>query len=218
MSISVIITAGGVGKRMGASVPKQFIPINDKPILMYTLARFYQYDPQIQLILTLPEGWVHYWENLLIENDFKIPHRIITGGAERFDSVRNALEYCSGKYIAIHDGVRPLVSRDTLDRCFHAVRSKKAVIPVISVLESMRMVHGSGSKVVDREQFLLVQTPQCFDADLIKEAYQMTSDSSFTDDASVLESMGHRVHTVEGNRENIKITTSFDVQIAQYLL
>lgn len=216
--ISVIITAGGVGKRLGASVPKQFVPLNDQPLLMYTLSKFYHYDPSMQLILTLPEEWMAYWEHLVQEQAFRIPHRVVPGGSERFNSVQHALKYCKGDYIAIHDGVRPLVSLDTLDRCFSAVKTKKAVIPVLPVLESLRVQENGSSKSVDRNNYMLVQTPQCFEASILKKAYSEAKGNQYSDDATLVEESGQEIFWVDGNRENIKITTSFDIQIARHLL
>lgn len=216
--ISVIITAGGIGKRLGASVPKQFVPLNDQPLLMYTLSKFYHYDPSMQLILTLPEEWIAYWDHLVQEQEFRIPHRVVTGGNERFDSVNNALEYCMGDVIAIHDGVRPLVSQETLDRCFAAVRTEKAVIPVLPVLESLRIKDKQTSKSVNRDDYMLVQTPQCFEAKILRAAYAKAKGNRYSDDATLVEESGQEIHWVEGNRENIKITTSFDIHIARHLL
>lgn len=215
---SVIITAGGSGARMGSSVPKQFIQLNEKPILMYTIERFYHFDPKAQLIVTLPEEWNSYWEDLLIENDFRIPHRVVTGGIERYDSIKNALEYCIGKYIVVHDGVRPLVSTDTLERCFNAVKQYGAVIPVINLKESLRLKSDGATKAVDRADYLLVQTPQCFEKEILLRAYKKTYDSSITDDATLVESIGVPIKTVDGNDSNIKITTQSDLSFAEYLL
>ncbi len=215
---SVIITAGGSGARMGSSIPKQFIQLNEKPILMYTIERFYHFDPKAQLIVTLPEEWNSYWEDLLIENDFRIPHRVVTGGNERYDSIKNALEYCIGKYIVVHDGVRPLVSADTLERCFNAVKQYCAVIPVINLKESLRQKGDGATKAVDRADYLLVQTPQCFEKEILLRAYKKPYDSSITDDATLVESIGVPIKTVDGNDSNIKITTQSDLSFAEYLL
>ena len=215
---SVIITAGGIGKRMKSLLPKQFIQINEKAILMHTIETFYHFNPESQLILTLPEDWIEYWRQLCVEEDFKIPHRVISGGAERFFSIKNALEYCDGKYIAIHDGVRTLVNISTLTACFDAVLNQKAVIPVLNLKESLRKKTQKGTEVVNREDYLLVQTPQCFQREVIIEAYNQEFNERFTDDASLVEELGIDVSTVIGNDENIKITTQADLIYAELLL
>lgn len=218
MSTSVIITAGGIGKRMGKKLPKQFIQLNEKPILMYTLERFYHFDPQMQLILTLPLEWKSYWDDLVDEYDFAIPHRVVSGGSERYHSIKNALAYCTGDIIAIHDGVRPLVSEDTLDSCFRLVEKLKAVIPVVPITESLRKRSIDGSTPVNRTEYILVQTPQVFTREIITNAYNRTYHAGITDDASLVEESGIKVFTVPGNEENIKITTQTDLAIAEFLL
>lgn len=216
--VSVIITAGGVGSRMGASLPKQFMHIHEKPILMYTIERFYHYDPALQLIVTLPENWINYWEELLEEHDFTLPHRIVSGGKERYNSIKNALQFCNREFVAVHDGVRPLVSRETLDRCFDAMKKNAAVVPVISMKESLRKMNGQDSVSVDRSEFVLVQTPQCFSREVLMKAYKKDFSQLVTDDACLVEAMGETIHLVEGNEENIKITTQVDLAIAAHLL
>jgi 2-C-methyl-D-erythritol 4-phosphate cytidylyltransferase len=215
---SVIITAGGIGKRMGASLPKQFILVKDKPILMYTIEKFYHFDPKAQLIITLPEEWRNHWEDLVEEHDFRIPHRVVVGGAERYDSIKNALEYCHSEYVAVHDGVRPLVSDSTIKECFEKVRKKDAVIPVVDLKDSIRLKEEGNTKAVDRSQYLTVQTPQCFKREVLEEAYSLPFDASVTDDACLVERLGKSVFTVSGNDENIKITTKSDLALAEQLL
>lgn len=215
---SIIITAGGIGKRMGASLPKQFIQINEKPILMYTIEQFYHCDPKAQLLLTLPEDWRTYWEELIEENDFRIPHRVISGGIERYDSIKNALHFCHGEYIAVHDGVRPLVTVETIERCFNAVKKKKAVIPIMPVKESLRRITKSVTSAVNRAEYCNVQTPQCFEKDVLLSAYELPFNETITDDASLVELNGTKIHTVAGNDENIKITNQTDLALAEHLL
>ena len=215
---SIIITAGGIGKRMGAKLPKQFMLIKERPLLMYTIEQFYNFDPKAQIILTLPEDWKDYWEQLIQENDFKIPHRITGGGEERYDSIKNALELCNGDYIMVHDGVRPLVSNETIKACSIEVRSKKAVIPVIPVNESMRVMDGNSTKAVNRSNYRIVQTPQCFESEILKKAYEQEYHSGITDDASLVEQSGVKIYTVKGNAENIKITTKTDLLYTEQLL
>lgn len=215
---SVIITAGGIGKRMDSDLPKQFIPVQEKPILMHTLEKFYHFDPKVQLILTLPEIWIVYWEALIIDYNFKIPHRVIAGGKERYHSIKNALEFCYGEYVAVHDGVRPLVSEGTIKKCFRKVLNEEAVIPVFSINESMRRVCSDGTEVVNREEYLIVQTPQCFKKTILEKAYNQEFHNGITDDASLVEEMGVKVTTVEGNKENIKITNQTDLVYAELFL
>ena len=215
---SIIITAGGIGKRMGATLPKQFIQIKEKPILMYTMEKFYHYDPKAQIVLTLPTEWRNYWEELIEENDFRIPHRVVPGGAERYDSIKNALEFCHGEFIAVHDGVRPLVSSTTIDKCFKALKKYDAVIPVLPVSESLRIKENDATKAIDRSNYFRVQTPQCFKKETLLTAYKKPFTESVTDDACLVEEDGVVIHTVTGNDENIKITTKTDLALAEQLL
>ena len=215
---SVIITAGGIGRRMRSSLPKQFIQVNEKPILMYTIKVFYDFNPNIEILLTLPEDWRNYWEGLLIEHDFKIPHRVISGGKERYDSIKNALEKCTGEYIAVHDGVRPLVEQDTIKHCFEEAEKSGAAIPVISIVESLRKKNETGTEIVNREDYVIVQTPQCFQRDILLGAYQNPYHPGITDDASLVEEAGHSVEIVSGNDSNIKITTQSDLKYAGMFL
>ena len=215
----MIVVAGGSGKRMGSDIPKQFLPINGKPILMRTIERIVQYDDAISIILVLPQQQIDYWQLLCSEYRFNIPYRIAYGGKERFFSVKNALELVPDNcLVGIHDGVRPFVSNDTLDRLFVAARQCPAVIPAIPPHESIRVTDGDGNHIVDRNMVKLIQTPQCFDSSLLKKAYDTDFDPIFTDDASVVErTMGQQITIVEGNRDNIKITTAFDLMMAEVI-
>ena len=215
---SVIITAGGIGKRMKSALPKQFLPVHDKPLLMYTVEKFYHFDPNIQIIITLPEVWREYWEALVAENEFKIPHRVVSGGAERYHSIKNALEYCLGNVIAIHDGVRPLVSTETLETCFDAVKLNDAVIPVMELKSSLRKLSNEMSEAVDRTSFVEVQTPQCFKKEVIMDSYKGEYHTKITDDASLAEEAGYKITCVNGNEENIKVTSQTDLLLAELLL
>lgn len=185
---------------------------------MYTIERFYHFDPNIQIIVTLPSDWHSYWEELLIDNDFRIPHRVVSGGNERYDSIRNAIKHCVGNYIAVHDGVRPLVSADTLSRCFREVQRSKAVIPVIPLKESIRIKEGQETRAVNRSDYLLVQTPQCFEKEILVKAYELPFDELVTDDATLVERLGVKIHTVDGNENNIKVTTQSDLSVTEFLL
>lgn len=218
MKKSIIITAGGIGKRMQTEVPKQFLLLGNKPALIHTLERFYSFDPNAQLLITLPADWFSYWEQLLLSHRIEIPHQLIDGGLERFHSIQNALQYCTGDYIAVHDGVRPLVSIETIERCFTGLKSAKAVVPVLPAKDSIRKGTHNASCSVNRSEYFLVHTPQCFHAELLKNAYAQQFDSSFTDDASVVEAIGIMPLLVTSNEENIKITTPLDLKILNALL
>jgi 2-C-methyl-D-erythritol 4-phosphate cytidylyltransferase len=212
---SIIITAGGIGKRMGGTLPKQFILVEGKPILMHTLEVFHAFDSSAQIIITLPNEWVAYWKELVHERNCTIPHELVDGGTERYHSIKNALSICKGEFIAVHDGVRPLVNHQTIQNCFDAVREKGQVIPVVSVKESLRMLFDDTSKAVPRASYCLVQTPQVFKAEILKMAYEREFHGAITDDASLVEEAGYPITLVEGNEENIKITTQFDLKIAE---
>lgn len=216
---SVIIVAGGSGKRMGSDLPKQFIPIAGKPILMHTIKAFYHYDKTLKIIVVLPENQQEYWKRLINQHGFTIKHTLANGGAERFFSVKNGLDKVpNSSVVGIHDGVRPMVSQETIARCFNACTKGKAVIPVLPANESIRKIENNQSKAVNRSLYFMVQTPQVFDATLLKKAYQQNFNSTFTDDASVVEQLGKKITTVEGNPENIKITRPMDLKIAAALI
>lgn len=215
---TVIITAGGIGRRMRSSLPKQFMLVNEKPLLMYTIDRFYLFDPKIEILLTLPEEWLSYWESLLNEYDYRIPHRVVVGGKERYNSIKNALGKCSGEMIAVHDGVRPLVDEDTIKSCFKEAEEKGAAIPVVTIVDSMRKKNGISTEVVDRTDYLIVQTPQCFKRDILLEAYELPYHDGITDDASLVEEAGYQIETVVGHESNIKITTQSDLKYAGMFL
>lgn len=217
-SFSIILTAGGIGKRMGGDIPKQFIALNGKPILMHTIELFHAFDPNAQLILTLPAEWKFYWSELLVKYAFSIPHQLVDGGDERYFSIKNALSFCTGEYIAVHDGVRPLVNQETLKSCFEAVKIHGQVVPVIPVNESLRQLFDDTSRAVKRADYCLVQTPQCFEKSVLQKAYTIPFHAGITDDASLVEEAGFSIHLVHGNEENIKITTPYDFKIAGYFL
>ena len=218
MKKHIIIVAGGKGLRMGGDIPKQFVPIGGKPVLMRTLEAFYTYDPAMQLILVLPVSQQAYWKELCETYSFTLPHIVADGGETRFHSVKNGLAKVEGDgWVGVHDGVRPFVSTEVIARCYEQVREKQAVIPVADVVETLRRLTGAGSETVPRSAYKLVQTPQVFDADLLRRAYQQPYTDAFTDDASVVEALGEQVYLVEGNRENIKLTTPSDLKMAEFL-
>ena len=215
----IIIVAGGKGLRMGGDIPKQFLPIGGKPVLMRTLERFHEYSKDLQIILVLPQAQQSYWQQLCEEYDFKVEIRLAAGGETRFHSVQNGLSLIPDDaegVVGVHDGVRPFVSVEVIKNCFETARTRQAAIPVTPVIETLR--HIPTQKNVLRSEYCLVQTPQCFDIQLLKAANKQPYSDSFTDDASVVEAYGHEVTMVDGNRENIKITTPFDLKIAETLL
>lgn len=231
---------------MGADLPKQFLPIGGRPVLMHTLEAFERAIPGIQLVLVLPADQQDFWRDLCLQHAFTLPHTIATGGPTRFHSVKNGLKslglspnpspireltpnpsprgegnFWEGSLVAVHDGVRPFVSVDVIRRCFAAARDHGAAVPVVPVVETLRQLSpaaDNSSRTVDRSLFRLVQTPQTFQLPLLLRAYEQPYREAFTDDASVVEAFGHPITLVEGNRENIKITTPFDLVIAEALL
>jgi 2-C-methyl-D-erythritol 4-phosphate cytidylyltransferase len=215
----VIIVAGGSGSRMGTELPKQFLELCGKPILMHTIQLFFDFDPESELILVLPETQHEFWMELCLKYSFAIPHKVASGGKMRFHSVQNGLKLIQEEGIVfIHDGVRPLVSPKTLGRCFEMALKCGNAIPVLPVTESLRKLEGTQNVSVDRSLYLSVQTPQTFRSEQILESYRQAYEPGFTDDASVVEKAGFQIFMVEGNRENIKITTPTDLIIAEAFL
>ena len=213
----VIIVAGGKGLRMGGEIPKQFLPIGGVPVLMRTLMRFREYSTYLQIILVLPHEQQDYWLQLCKEYNFQVEYLLADGGPTRFHSVQNGLALIPDEVegvVGVHDGVRPFVSVDVIRRCYEEARTEKAVIPVVPVVETLRHVEKGN---VFRDSYRLVQTPQVFDIQLLKAANRQPYRDTFTDDASVVEAYGHPVAMVDGNRENIKITTPFDLKMAEVL-
>ena len=219
MKLYALIVAGGTGERMKSEIPKQFIEIAGKPILMHTIGRFRDFDESIEIIVVLPENQLRFWSDLQKKYSFSVPHTLVKGGESRFYSVKNGLEFIDEPgLVAIHDGVRPFVSIETIKRCFDTAERLGNAIPVISPSDSLRMITGNGNQPVDRTKIKLIQTPQVFRTDLIRNAYRQDYLPEFTDDAMVLERTGEKINLVEGNRENIKITNPEDLLIAGALL
>ena len=263
----VIIVAGGKGLRMGSDIPKQFLPIGGKPVLMRTLERFREYSPTLQIILVLPKAQQEYWQQLCREYDFRVEYLLADGGETRFHSVQNGLALIPDDaegVVGVHDGVRPFPAIDVIRNCYETARTAKAVIPVIPVVETLRHIFSkdyrtdrtteqlSGSALsttfskdysndrtmehekekvlqscspckkssvtVPRNDYRMVQTPQCFDIQLLKTANRLPYNDGFTDDASVVEALGFDITLIDGNRENIKITTPYDLKIAEVLI
>ena len=215
----IIIVAGGSGSRMGSVTPKQFLELVGLPILMHTLKKFQQSIDDGEIIVALPEKEQSTWQALCKKHHFDVPHQIVNGGKSRFHSVQNALRKVNEKSIvAIHDGVRPLVSKTVINNCIQFAKKNGAAIPILPIHDSIRKISENRSEIADRNQFVLVQTPQCFQSDIILKAYQQTYQNSFTDDASVVEQLGHNIYLVDGNKENIKITTPEDLKMAEVLI
>ena len=214
-----IIVAGGSGQRMESPVPKQFMELNQKPVLMHTIEKFYSAASSIHIVVVLPKTHHSVWTILCQKHQFSIPHQICEGGASRFQSVRNGLELCTeDSIIAVHDGVRPLIHPDLILNLYHEAELNSAVIPVCPILESIRKAQGEGSKALDRSQYYSVQTPQCFSSDLLQNAYHQDEQETFTDEASVVEALGKNVQLFKGERTNIKLTTPEDFVFAEALL
>lgn len=216
----VIITAGGSGKRMGASIPKQMIEIGGKPILRHTVEKFLNLPFDVEIIIVINKDVKDFWKDYCIANNFVFKHILVEGGLTRFHSVKKALKYIShGSVVAVHDGVRPFISQHTLISMFDLAKQNEAVIPVISAVESMREKLPDGStSIVDRDKYLLVQTPQIFHSDLLIESYKQAYLPEFTDDASVVEKAGGHLTFCDGDRLNIKITTPADLQFAEAVM
>lgn len=215
-----IIVAGGSGTRMGAPMPKQYLEIGGKPILMHTLSRFFEAEPKAELILVIPDKDFPLWRNLCTEFDFTIPHRLVSGGNSRFQSVRNGLKTITENegIVAIHDGVRPFVRAEVIQESYKVAKEKGSAIAVVALKDSIRRLTDDGKSVYqERQYFRLVQTPQTFQIHKIKKAFEVTELHTFTDDATVYEHQGWQVSLIAGNLENIKITTPEDMDYAAYL-
>lgn len=214
-----IIVAGGSGTRMKSEVPKQFMLLQGRPVLMHTLQRFFDEDPKTVLILVLAANLRNEWEQLCQQFDFRLSHQLADGGETRFHSVKNGLSLVPEQVlVAVHDAARPLVSIDTIRRTFERAEVKGNASPFIPVADSMRTGTPEDNKAVDRSKFLIIQTPQTFQSTLLKKAFELDYSPLFTDDASVLEAAGHAIHLVDGNRSNIKITTPDDFRLAEMYL
>lgn len=214
-----LIVAGGAGSRMGLNIPKQFLNLAGKPILMHTIEKFNSFDNKIEIIVVLAENQIVYWTSLVKDSGFKIPHKTVAGGSERFYSVKNGLSLITvPSYVAIHDGVRPLVTLETIRKCFESAAIYGNSIPAISPSDSLRLLTEKGSRPLNRQLVKLIQTPQVFESERIIRAYDQEYSNDFTDDASVLEKTGEKIILVEGTPHNIKITTPADLIIAEELI
>ncbi|MBP6335867.1 MAG: 2-C-methyl-D-erythritol 4-phosphate cytidylyltransferase [Bacteroidia bacterium] len=219
MNKIALIVAGGSGLRMGTAIPKQFLLLKGKPVLMHTIERFNSAKIFDSIIIVLPKSEIQQWEKLILEHSFKVPHKIVVGGNSRSESVKsglNEIREIEG-HIAIHDGVRPLVSTSLIKRCMQALKDQTNAIPAVPVVDSIRKFENGSSEVVDRNLLRAIQTPQCFHLGLLNSAYQGVNSES-TDDATVFERAGNDIHLIEGEKSNIKITVSIDLLIAEALI
>ena len=215
----VIIVAGGSGRRMGGSLPKQFMMLGNEPILARSINRIHEALPAAEIVVVLPKDHIELWKNIAAR--FEVAeHKIACGGEERFHSVLNGLQALSEEveYIGIHDAVRPLVSKKLIIKLMLEAEKNAAVIPVVAPPDSYRKVEGELSHIIDRSTLRIVQTPQVFQASVLRKAYEQEFSPAFTDDASVVEVAGHKITLVEGERENIKITTPVDMTIAEAII
>jgi 2-C-methyl-D-erythritol 4-phosphate cytidylyltransferase len=215
----VIIVAGGKGIRMKSKLSKQFILIDGKPILLYSIQKFFKAIPGIEIIVALPKKEIKFWKKLCQKHSLNISHEIVLGGKTRFHSVKNALKKVSKKgIIAVHDGVRPLTSIQLINRCFSEAGQYDNAVPCIPIDESIRKNKASENKIIDRNSIVIIQTPQCFNTEVLKRAYKMNYKDKFTDDASVVEESGGSIHLIRGEKGNIKITSKDDLLIAGAIL
>jgi 2-C-methyl-D-erythritol 4-phosphate cytidylyltransferase len=214
-----IIVAGGTGTRMKGMIPKQFIEINNKPVIIYSFEAFYQYDDTIQFIIALHADYYSLWGKIISKYPVFSRHTIVPGGETRFHSVLNALKIINeDSLVAVHDAVRPLVSKETVSRCFKTAETNGCAVPCLEINESMREITSTGTRTVNRNKLRTIQTPQVYRSDILKKAYEQKYRIGFTDDATVVEKAGYRIALVEGNRENIKITTKEDLILVETLL
>lgn len=215
----VIIVAGGSGRRMGATLPKQFMMLGNEPILSHSINRIHEALPAAEIVVVLPEEHIALWRNIAARFDVA-HHKITAGGTERFYSVKNGLKELSDdvKIIAVHDAVRPLASKKLIIKLILEAEKNIAVIPVVAPVDSFRKIEGDNSKIIDRSALRIVQTPQVFDATILRRAYEQDFSSTFTDDASVVEAIGEKITLCEGERGNLKITTPEEMVIASALL
>jgi 2-C-methyl-D-erythritol 4-phosphate cytidylyltransferase len=217
MNKYVIIVAGGSGIRMGADIPKQFIEIAGKPMLMHTLESFTGHSPEIKIILVLPGFYINYWWDLCKTFSFNIQHEVVSGGNIRSESVRNGLKCIKEPeaLVAVHDGVRPFPDSHTIEKAFNLASEFGSAIPGREITDSVRIIENGNSRPFDRKSIRSIQTPQCFRLSILRDAYQVENIAEFTDDAGLVGSHGYDIHLFEGNPENIKITTPYDLLIAE---
>lgn len=216
---SVLIVAGGSGQRFSSGIPKQFQLVHGKPLLLYAMEAFYYADDRFRIYIALPSDWISYWTGLCDELGVRIPFTITPGGRTRFESVKNAMSFIeSAGLIAVHDAARALVSKELIHRCFEEAGQHGNAVPVVPVNDSVREKNDSGSRVIQRDTLVLVQTPQVFRADTLHKAYAQPGLTQYTDDAGLIEVMGERIHLTEGDPINFKITFPHELKLAEALL
>lgn len=204
---------------MGNAVPKQFLLLNGKPVLQRSLEAFAAFDPTMTCIVVLPETQISYWKDLCEKYSCNVPHVVVSGGKERFDSVKNGLKAISAEgFVAVHDGVRPLVTMEMLRDGFETAEKFGSAIPYVDSVDSLRMIDGETSKILDRTKIKRIQTPQIFDVSQLKDVMDVVYRPEFTDEASVWELAGKKLYFYKGSEQNIKITTPSDLKIAEVLL
>ena len=219
MKFYAIIVAGGAGKRMQTAIAKQFLLLNNKPVIMHTLQAFYISEIRPEIILVLAKAEHQYWKDLCLKYNFDIPHTLVEGGKERFHSVRNGLMTIKEDgIVAIHDAVRPAVNTSLITQTFHIALEAGNAIPCVKPSDSIRKLQENSSKIVNRDKLVLIQTPQTFELGQLRKAYQQRYSSKFTDDASVVEAAGYPINLINGSRNNIKITYPEDLELASFLL
>ncbi len=215
----VIIAAGGIGARMKSPIPKQYLSVNDVPIIIHTINKFQFAIPGIKIVIVLPPDRINSWEQFCFENDFVFNQDICAGGETRFHSIKNGLESIHGHaLVAIHDAVRPLITVALIQDIFKHAEANGNAVPAIKMDQTIRVLEDGKSKAVDRNNYRIIQTPQCFHADILRKAYQQDYDVSFTDDATVVERTGAVINLIEGDINNIKITTQQDMLVAETLI
>jgi 2-C-methyl-D-erythritol 4-phosphate cytidylyltransferase len=214
-----IIVAAGTGSRMNSELPKQFLLLAGKPVLYYSLKAFFEHDPTTTQVVVLAKQEIPYWRELCQNHDIQIPHQVAIGGNTRTESVQNGLNNINGDgIVAIHDGARPLVSNEIIEKCFLSAEKNGSGVACVKAKDSVRLINERGNTAIERDTLRLVQTPQTFQISLIKSAFEQMGDFVSTDDATVAEKAGYAIHLVEGTYQNLKITTPEDLILATALL
>ena len=216
MKKAAILVAGGLGTRMNYALPKQFLELNGKPILFYTLDKFYSYDPEMELVVVIPEAYFSFWKELSNAHQIEIPHTLVVGGNNRYQSVKNGLSKIeNASIVAIHDGVRPFITPAFIGRLFDEAEKFGSAVPIKPVAETVRRINNDSNIVLPRQEIFLMQTPQIFRYEWLEKAYKIPYEESITDDAMLIEQAGFALHFSEGLTYNIKITTPEDLIWAQ---
>ncbi|MHC8950559.1 2-C-methyl-D-erythritol 4-phosphate cytidylyltransferase [Sphingobacterium hungaricum] len=221
----VLIAAGGIGSRMGKQLPKQFLLLDGKPVLMHTLSQFNKAKTPAELIVILSDEMKEYWKSLCVTHNFSIPHKVVSSGNSRFQSIKNGLDFIAKTYpwdsiglISVHDGARPIIEPQLIDQSFHACKEYGTAVCATQSTNSIRIGNHNASNAVDRDEVWIIQTPQVFRSEILFKAYSQEEDPLFTDDSSVVEKMGNTIYLIEGDNKNIKITYKEDLAIAQLYL